>query len=77
MNQQTDLFGEAVAPAVRRCDETRRRMTDERNRAIQARFRELYDKKRLRYDDCLQKLKAEFFIAHDFTVMRILRAAKK
>ena len=36
-------------------------------------YKELYEKKRLRYDDCIQKLMTEFFIEHELTIQRILR----
>lgn len=41
--------------------------------AIQARFEELHNKQRLRYDDVIERLKSDFFIAHEGTLMRILR----
>lgn len=39
---------------------------------IQERFNELYNTKRLRYDDTLQKLSEEFFMSTD-SVQKILR----
>ena len=48
-----------------------RARTVARYRAVQARFKILYDQKRLRYDDCVKKLAAEFFLSETY-VMRIL-----
>ena len=50
----------------------KRDTTLRRYRAIQERYDELYNKKRLRHDDVIQKLKEEFFIAQETTVYRIL-----
>ena len=50
----------------------KRLSTRRKYRAVQKRFKELYDKKRLRYDDCIKKLQQEFFISHPNTVMQIL-----
>lgn len=41
--------------------------------AVQARYKELYEKKRIRYDDVIKQLMDEFFYEHPDTIMRILR----
>jgi hypothetical protein len=44
----------------------------QRNAAISARFTELYEKSRTRYDDVIVKLQQEFFLSK-ITVERILK----
>ena len=39
---------------------------------IQERFNVLYNEKRIRYDDCLNKLMEEFFIGHKQSIQQIL-----
>lgn len=41
-------------------------------RAIKARFNELYNTHRIRYDDVIEKLMDEFFIMDSKTISRIL-----
>lgn len=50
-----------------------RQITIRKYRAIQKRYKELYDIKRFRYDDVMNKLKDEFFIVDTKTIQRILR----
>lgn len=50
-----------------------RHITIKKYRAIQSRFKILYEGERRRYDDVITMLKDEFFIDHENTVMRILR----
>lgn len=47
--------------------------TIEKYRAVQERFKELYQVQRIRNDDVINILKKEFFIASEFTIWRILR----
>ncbi len=49
-----------------------REITKRKYRAIQKRYSELYDGKRLRHDDCILQLQKEFFILHSGTIQRIL-----
>ena len=44
-----------------------------RYKAMQKRFNQLYNEKRLRYDDCIQKLMDEFFIYSEKHVRAILQ----
>jgi hypothetical protein len=46
--------------------------TVKKYRAIQERFRHLYDVERLRYDDCIDRIMEEYFIEHRVTVSRIM-----
>lgn len=50
-----------------------RKQTIEKYKRLQARYKELHEKERLRLDDCIETIKKEFFIQHDATVLRILR----
>lgn len=52
--------------------EKRQRHTEEKHKAIRARFKELYDTKRLRIDDVTEQLSKEYFLAV-ITIERILR----
>ena len=47
-------------------------MTRKKYLAIQARYNQLYNVKRLRSDDVIAQLQEEFFIAASATVLRIL-----
>jgi len=49
-----------------------RRGTIKKYRAIQERFKVLYDVNRLRYDDCIDKLMEEFYIESRPTLSRIM-----
>lgn len=48
-------------------------VTIKKYRAIQARFAQLYEQERRRYDDVMGTIKEEFFIQSEVTVLRILR----
>lgn len=52
--------------------EPQRTTTRKKYLAIQQRYQELYNIKRIRHDDCILKLMEEFYIEHEKTVMRIL-----
>ncbi|MBL4705440.1 MAG: hypothetical protein JKY54_13035 [Flavobacteriales bacterium] len=56
----------------RRKDE---RLLDARNRKIKNRFDFLYNTKRMRFDDVINKLKWEEFFIEEETIIRILKAA--
>lgn len=51
----------------------RKTRTQERNAAVYDRFNELYNKQRLRYDDCMRKLCDEFYFTRKATVQLILK----
>lgn len=66
---QTAMFDETpVHPFVK----VRQDNKNKRHEAIRARCKELYTQKRIRYDDVVNKLCEEFFLAK-ITVERILR----
>jgi hypothetical protein len=46
--------------------------TYKKYKAIQTRFKTLYEEQRIRYDDVLEQLMREYFIDHQVTMMRIL-----
>lgn len=50
----------------------KRPTTQARYLKIQERYKELYEKKRLRHDDVLKQLQEEFFIAQAATIYKIL-----
>jgi hypothetical protein len=50
-----------------------RRGTYLKYKSIQDRFNILYNTKRLRYDDCIEKIMQEYYIEHRETVSRIMR----
>lgn len=50
----------------------KRQRTIDKYRHVQKRFNDLYNVKRLRYDDTLKKLSQEFFMSVD-TIQMILR----
>lgn len=66
---QTAMFDEQPVYAFVK---ERQDNTNKRHEAIRARFKELYNGKRLRIDDVVDKLCEEFFLAK-ITVERILR----
>jgi len=45
--------------------------------AIQRRYKELYNKERLRRDDVMKKLMEEFFIQNEVTIYRIIATTVK
>lgn len=51
--------------------------TAKKYKAIQDRYKQLYETQRLRIDDCIEQLMKEFFIEHQDTVWRILRTEVK
>lgn len=55
-----------------RIAEARKRNTLLRNERVKARFNELYNLKRKRYDDCISELATEFNLATN-TILCILR----
>lgn len=58
--------------AKRRNKDAQKLRTIERHRKIQARFKELYDQQRLRYDDTVDKLADEFCMSK-ITIYAVLR----
>lgn len=50
-----------------------RPQTIERNKSLQNRFNELYNKKKLRYDYVIEKLAKEFFLS-ECTVGKVLKS---
>lgn len=50
----------------------KRPSTLKKYKRIQKRYDELYNGKRIRHDDCIQKLMDEFFIDHPNTISMIL-----
>ena len=55
---------------------TRQAFLRERNKSITARFNELYNQQRKRYDDCLLAISREFFLEQR-TVLQILSSKQK
>ena len=66
---QTAMFGEKPIYAF---VEKRQKHTEAKHEAICARFKELYNTKRLRIDDVTEQLSKEYFLAI-ITIERILR----
>lgn len=52
--------------------ETRRKTIERRNRDIRNRYNVLYNQKRIRHDDCLEKIAFEFYLSV-YMVSRILQ----
>lgn len=55
-------------------ENTRKSIIKKRNSDIREKYRELYDKKRIRHDDCIEKLAELFYLTED-TINRILSKA--
>lgn len=64
MNQ---VQGMSAADTIRMREVTKRKYL-----AIQKRFNHLYNERRLRLDDCIEKIKEEYFMISDRSVMKIL-----
>jgi hypothetical protein len=71
--QNKNLFGEVVAISRSgKIAETRKKNSSARNERIRLRFNELFNDRRIRYDDVMNTLALEFCLAQS-TIMKMLK----